>query len=144
LRSTTSTIYRLRFGSGRHTKPWPGRAANAIGSEETIMKGLVRYRACLCLLGTALSLLSSPVSAQQPIQGQKPTQAQIDAVRHSCSGDYQTYCQTVPMGGPESFNCLMQNMPRLTGRCHEAMGALSGGATAGGSATPPAPPPPQR
>jgi hypothetical protein len=103
------------------------------------MKGpVVRYRASLCLPGTVLSLLSSQASAQQP------TQAQIDAVRQTCSGDYQTYCQTVPIGGPAALNCLMQNMPRLTARSHEAMGAFSGGAAAGGSATPTAPPPVQR
>jgi hypothetical protein len=104
-----------------------------------MMKRLVvRYRACLCLLGTALSLLSSPASAQQP------TQAQIDAIRQACPGDYQTYCRTVPTGGPAALNCLKQNMPRLTAPCHQAIGALSGGAAAGGSATPTAPPPGQR
>ncbi len=99
---------------------------------------VVRYRACLCLLGTALSLLSSLASAQQA------TQAQIDAIRQACPGDYQTYCRTVPTGGPAALNCLKQNMPRLTAPCHQAIGALSGGAAAGGSATPTAPPPGQR
>lgn len=104
-----------------------------------MMKRLVvRYRACLCLLGTALSLLSSLASAQQA------TQTQIDAIRQACPGDYQTYCRTVPTGGPAALNCLKQNMPRLTAPCHQAIGALSGGAAAGGSATPTAPPPGQR
>lgn len=99
---------------------------------------VVRYRVCLCLLPTALSLLSSLASAQQA------TQAQIDAIRQACPGDYQTYCRTVPTGGPAALNCLKQNMPRLTAPCHQAIGALSGGAAAGGSATPTAPPPGQR
>ena len=93
---------------------------------------VVRYRAYLCLLGAALALLSSPASAQQP------TQAQIDAVRHACPGDYQTFCGQVPQG-PAALNCLKQNMPRETAGCRQALGALSGGA-----ATPTAPPPGQR
>ena len=105
-----------------------------------MMKRLVvRYPACLCLLGAALSLLSSPASAQQPTQaGQQATQAQIDAIRQGCSGDYQTFCGQVPQG-PAALNCLKQNMPRETAGCRQALGALSGGA-----ATPTAPPPGQR
>ena len=46
---------------------------------------VVRYPICLCLLGAALSLLSSPASAQQPTQAaQQPTQAQIDTIRKAC------------------------------------------------------------
>jgi hypothetical protein len=104
---------------------------------------VVRY---LCLLGAALSLLSSPASAQQPTQAaqqptqaaQQPTQAQIDAVHQACPGDYQTFCGQVPQG-PAALNCLKQNMPRETAGCRQALGALSGGA-----ATPTAPPPGQR
>ena len=99
---------------------------------------VVRYPACLCLLGAALSLLSSPASAQQ---AQQPTQAQIDAVRQGCRGDYQTFCGQVPQG-PAALNCLKQNMPRETAGCRQALGALSGGA--GGSATPTTPSPGQR
>ena len=116
-------------------------------------KLIVRYRTCLCLLGAALSLLSSPASAQQPTQAaqqptqaaqqptqaaQQPTQAQIDAVHQACPGDYQTFCGQVPQG-PAALNCLKQNMPRETAGCRQALGALSGGA-----ATPTAPPPGQR
>jgi hypothetical protein len=59
-----------------------------------MMKRLVvRYCACLCLLGAALSLLSWPASAQQPTQAaQLATHAQIDAIRQACPGDYQTFC----------------------------------------------------
>jgi len=105
-----------------------------------MMKRLVvRYCACLCLLGAALSLLSSPASAQQPTQAaQQATHAQIDAIRQACPGDYQTFCGQVPQG-PPALNCLKQNMPRETAGCRQALGALSGGA-----ATPTAPPPGQR
>jgi hypothetical protein len=107
-----------------------------------MMKRLVvRYPACLCLLGAALSLLSSPASAQQPTQ--QATPAQVDAIRQACPGDYQTYCGTVPQG-PAALNCLKQNYAGLTAGCHKAIGALIGGAAAGGSATPTAPPPGQR
>ena len=105
-----------------------------------MMKRLVvRYRACLCLLGAALSLLSSPAPAQQPTQAaQQATPAHVDAIRQACPGDYQTYCPTVPQG-PAALNCLKQNYAGLTAGCHKAIGALSGGA-----ATPTAPPPGQR
>ena len=105
-----------------------------------MMKRLVvRYRTCLCLLGAALLLLSSPASAQQPTQAaQQATQAQIDAIRQACRGDYQTFCAQVPQG-PAALNCLKQNMARGTAGCRQALGALSGGA-----ATPTAPPPGQR
>jgi len=96
---------------------------------------VVRYHACLCLLGAALALLSSPASAQR---AQQATQAQIDAIRQACRGDYQTFCAQVPQG-PAALNCLKQNMPRGTEGCRQALGALSGGA-----ATPTAPPPGQR
>jgi hypothetical protein len=105
-----------------------------------IMKRLVvRYPICLCLLGAPLSLLSSPASALQPTQAaQQPTPAQIDAIRHACPGDYQTFCGQVPQG-PAALNCLKQNIPRETAGCRQALGALSGGAAA-----PTAPPPVQR
>jgi hypothetical protein len=100
-----------------------------------MMKRLVvRYRACLCLLGAALSL---PASAQQPTQ--QATPAQVEAIRQACPGDYQTYCGTVPQG-PAALNCLKQNYAGLTAGCHKAIGALIGGAAAGGSTTPTAPP----
>ena len=102
-----------------------------------MMKRLVvRYCACLCLLGAAPALLSAPAPAQQAQQG--ATQAQIDAVREACPGDYQAFCGQVPQG-PAALNCLKQNMPRETAGCRQALGALSGGA-----ATPTAPPPGQR
>jgi hypothetical protein len=78
----------------------------------------------------AVALPAAPALAQQP------TQAQIDAVRQACPGDYQTFCGQVPQG-PAALNCLKQNMPRETAGCRQALGALSGGAAAGGSAAPP-------
>jgi hypothetical protein len=108
-----------------------------------MMKRLVvRYGACLYLFGT-LSLLSSSASAQQQPQAAQPaTRAQTDAVRKACPGDYQAFCGQVPQG-LAAFNCLKQNMPRLTPGCRQALSALSGGSAAGGSATPTAPPPGQ-
>ena len=81
----------------------------------------------------AVALLAAPASAQQA------TQAQIDAVRRACPGDYQTYCRTVPTGGPAALNCLKQNMPRLSVPCQRAVGALAGAPTAPPTAA--APPP---
>jgi hypothetical protein len=131
----SSSLMHGRIARQKRRTERPGGAANAVGSEGTMMKRLVvRYRTCLCLLGATLSLLSSPASAQQL------TQAQIDAIRQACPGDYQTYCRTVPTGGPAALNCLKQNYAGLTAGCHKAIGALNGGAAAGGSATPTVPP----
>lgn len=77
---------------------------------------------------------------------QQPTQAQINAIRQNCRGDYQTYCSGVPTGGSAALACLQRNAQNLSGPCRQAVGAIGGGAppaqSRGPAAMPAAPAPP--
>ena len=104
-------------------------------------------RMTLCL-ATALGLLASAGVAQQP------TQAQRDALRQSCSSDYQAHCSGVPTGGRPALNCLQSHLSELSPACQSAVSAAAGApATTGSTAQPrspaaqgasPAPHPPTR
>jgi hypothetical protein len=72
--------------------------------------------------GLMLALLAGTAAAQQP------SQAQVNAVRQSCRGDYQSYCASVPTGGKASLQCLQQHLDVLSPPCHDAVAALGGGA----------------
>ena len=79
----------------------------------------------LCLSGAALA--------------QTPTTARRNAIRQSCSADYQSLCASVPTGGRASLQCLQQNMSSLSPACQSAVGAISsggGGAPAAGPTRP--------
>ena len=67
---------------------------------------------------------------------QTPTTAQRDAIRQSCSADYQASCAGVPTGGRPALQCLQQHMSDLSPACRSAVGAV----TAGGATSPTAPP----
>lgn len=69
---------------------------------------------------------------------QQPTQAQVNAIRQSCRGDYQSYCASVPTGGSASLQCLQQHMTQLSQPCQTAMAAVDGGSSSR-TATAPAP-----
>jgi hypothetical protein len=61
---------------------------------------------------------------------QKPTQAQIGAIRQACRSDYQTYCSNVPTGGSAALACLQQNAQSLSAPCQQALAAANGSAPA--------------
>jgi hypothetical protein len=65
-----------------------------------------------------------------PAVAQKPSQAQIDAVRQACPADYQTYCSNVPTGGSASLACLKRNAQSLSEPCHQAVAAIGNPAPA--------------
>ena len=67
---------------------------------------------------------------------QTPTTAQRDAIRQSCSADYQASCAGVPTGGRPALQCLQQHMSDLSPACRSAVGAV----TAGGATSPATPP----
>jgi hypothetical protein len=77
---------------------------------------------------------------------QQPTQTQINAIRQACRADYQSYCASVPTGGPAALACLKENAQSLSGPCRRAVGAISGSAPAkqgqAPAASAPAPAPP--
>jgi hypothetical protein len=55
---------------------------------------------------------------------QQPTQAQVNAIRQACRGDYQTYCASVPAGGSAALACLTQNAQSLSPPCQRAVKAV--------------------
>lgn len=66
-------------------------------------------------------------------EAQQPNQAQANAIRQSCRGDYQAHCAGVATGGAAALQCLRQNMASLSPGCQSAVAATEGGA----AATPP-------
>ena len=65
----------------------------------------------------------------------QPTQAQQNAIRQSCRGDFQLFCTGVQPGGQAALSCLQQNAAKATPACQQALGAMgSGGAPANASA----------
>src|SRR5712691_9259837 len=74
-----------------------------------------------------------------PAVAQKPTQAQINAMRQACRSDYQTYCSSVPTGGSAALTCLQQNAQSLSGPCQQAVAAVGGSASSAQSQRPAAP-----
>jgi hypothetical protein len=55
-------------------------------------------------------------------EAQQPSQAQADAIRQSCRGDYQAHCASVPSGGNAALQCLKDNLPSLSQGCQAALG----------------------
>jgi Cysteine rich repeat len=84
-------------------------------------------------LSTVVIVLLALIS---PAVAQKPTEAQIDAIRQACRADYQSYCSSVPTGGSAALECLRQNRASLSAPCREAVGALGGPAGAAQSPKP--------
>jgi hypothetical protein len=76
----------------------------------------------ILLVPPILALLASAALAQQP------TQAQANAVRQSCRGDYQAHCSSIPTGGSAALQCLRDNLAGLSPSCQAAVGATEGGA----------------
>jgi hypothetical protein len=91
--------------------------------------------ACLGLV--AAMMLAGPAPAQ------RPSQAQTNAIKQNCRGDYPTYCAGVPAGGSAALECLQRNAGSVSNACRQSLAALNEGSSAGGA--PPvaaAPPPP--
>jgi hypothetical protein len=61
---------------------------------------------------------------------QQPTQAQANAIRQACRGDYQAHCASVPTGGSAALQCLRDNMTSLSPACQSAVGATERGTAA--------------
>lgn len=87
-------------------------------------------RNSIFILLAAASMLSAIADAQA-----SPTQAQQQAIRSSCQGDYRTYCASVPTGGAAALQCLEKNIASLSSACQQAVKAATGGtaSTSGGS-----------
>ena len=60
----------------------------------------------------------------------KPTAAQISAIRSACRSDYPKVCAGVPTGGAPALQCLEKNKAKVSAGCEKAVAAASGGAGA--------------
>ena len=93
-------------------------------------------------------LIVTEISAGSDAFAQKPSQAQINAMRQSCRGDYMAHCSSVPTGGAPALNCLKQNLANLSTACQTAVKAIApdsppaAAASASASQTAPAAPAP--
>ena len=88
-------------------------------------------------------LVVSALGAAGDAPAQQPSQAQLNALRSSCRGDYMAHCASVPTGGAPALNCLKQHMPALSAGCRSAVSAISPAAPAPvATATPASAPPP--
>jgi hypothetical protein len=71
---------------------------------------------------------------------QKPSQAQISAIKSNCRSDYPKVCADVPPGGEPALACLEKNKAKVSAACARAVataggaGAASGGGSAGAAA----------
>jgi hypothetical protein len=96
----------------------------------------------------AVALVAATFGVAGDALAQQPSQAQLNALRSSCRGDYMAHCSSVPTGGAPALNCLKQHMSALSGGCRTAVNAISPAAppaaavaSAPAAAPPPAVPP---
>lgn len=93
-------------------------------------------------------LIASAIGVAGDALAQRPSQAQLNALRSSCRSDYMAHCSSVPTGGAPALNCLKQHMSALSSGCQSAVNAISPAAppaapavAAAPAAAPVAPPP---
>jgi hypothetical protein len=80
----------------------------------------------------------APKAAASPAAN-KPSSAQVSAIRSACRSDYMKVCAGVPTGGAAALQCLEKNKAKLSAGCEKAVAAAGGGAgapAAGGGAPP--------
>ena len=90
----------------------------------------------LVVVGRLITLVVPLFALIGPALAQKPTQAQIGAIRQACRSDYQTHCSNVPTGGSAALACLQQNAQSVSAPCQQALGAAGGSAPAAQSQKP--------
>jgi hypothetical protein len=76
-------------------------------------------------------LVAAAIGVAGDALAQQPSQAQLNALRSSCRGDYMAHCASVPTGGAPALNCLKQHMSALSGGCQSAVNAISPAAPPG-------------
>jgi hypothetical protein len=80
---------------------------------------------------------AAPKAAAAGTMANKPSSAQISAIRSACRSDYPKVCAGVPTGGAPALQCLEKNKSRVSAACANAVSAAGGGGaapTAGGAA----------
>ena len=76
---------------------------------------------------TTTTTAAKPAASAMP---NKPSDAQIAAIRSSCRSDYPKVCAGVPTGGAPALQCLEKNKSKLSAGCAQAVAAAGGGAAA--------------
>jgi hypothetical protein len=84
----------------------------------------------------AALLVAAAIGAGSEAFAQKPSQAQINAMRQSCRSDYMAHCSTVPTGGAPALNCLKHNLSNLSPACQSAVKALAPDTSAAAASAP--------
>jgi hypothetical protein len=83
-----------------------------------VRRSSLLHASCIALL------VAAAISAGSEALAQKPSQAQLNAMRQSCRSDYMAHCSTVPTGGAPALNCLKQNLSNLSPACQSAVKAI--------------------
>ena len=78
---------------------------------------------------------AAPKAAASPAAN-KPSSAQVSAIRSACRSDYMKVCAGVPTGGAASLQCLEKNKAKLSAGCEKAVAAAGGGAPAAAATAP--------
>jgi hypothetical protein len=99
-----------------------------------VCRTFLLHASCVALL------LAGATGAGSEALAQKPSQAQINAMRQSCRSDYMSHCSTVPTGGAPALNCLKQNLASLSPACQGAVKAIAPDSPAAAASSTPAAP----
>ena len=82
-------------------------------------------RTFLLRAGCIALLMVASIGVGSDAFAQRPSQAQINAMRQSCRSDYMAHCSSVPTGGAPALNCLKQNLANLSPGCQTAVKAIT-------------------
>lgn len=82
---------------------------------------IVAYRLRTAVAFTVILIMTLSVL---PAPAQQVTDAQRNAIRASCRSDFMSHCSGVQPGGAAAFQCLQQNMAKLSAACKSAVNAV--------------------
>ena len=71
----------------------------------------------------AILLAIAGLSISTESFAQRPSQAQIGAIRSACQSDYPVHCAGVPAGGAAALQCLQKNVANVSPACQTAVNA---------------------
>lgn len=71
-----------------------------------------------------LLVLGLSLAGAASVSAQTATEAQKEALRSDCVGNFLSYCRGVPRGGVEAFECLAKNYAKLSTSCQAAVKAV--------------------
>ena len=86
-----------------------------------------------------LFIIVAAVTAAGAAIAQKPTDAEIAAIRKACRSDYIAHCRSVPTGGAAALNCLKQNYSQNSPTCQQALRPVTAPSAPASPAQPVAP-----